>query len=40
MTIARGENLRFRYRVVIHPGRTADAGIEAEFDAWAASGGN
>ena len=40
MTISRGESLRFRYRVLIHPGRTADAEIDTEFDAWAGPGGN
>ncbi len=39
ITIAKGETLRFRYRIVIHPGRTADAEIGSKFEAWAQAGG-
>ncbi len=35
IAIGGGESLRFRYRVVIHPGRTPDADIQGEFEAWA-----
>ena len=38
ITLAKGEILRFRYRIVIHPGRTADADLNRAFQAWAAAG--
>ena len=34
ITLANGKTLRFRYRVVVHPGRTADANIESKYKAW------
>ena len=34
ITLAKGRTLRFRYRVVVHPGRTADANIESKYKAW------
>lgn len=34
ITLAKGKTLRFRYRVVVHPGRTADANIESKYKAW------
>lgn len=34
ITLAKGKSLRFRYRVVVHPGRTADANIEGKYKAW------
>ncbi len=34
ITIAPGESLRFRYRVVIHPGDAAAAKVGALYDAW------
>ena len=39
ITIAEGETLRFRYRIIIHPGRTADAEIGRKFRDWAEAGG-
>ena len=38
ITLAKGEILRFRYRIVIHPGRSADADLNRAFQAWAAAG--
>ncbi len=38
ITLAKGESIRFRYRIVIHSGRTADAEIPAKFAAWKATG--
>lgn len=38
ITLAKGETLRFRYRVVVHPSRTADADIEGKFKAWSKPG--
>lgn len=38
ITLAKGETLRFRYRVVVHPSRTADADIEGKFKAWSEPG--
>lgn len=35
MTLKKGENLRFRYRVVIHSGDTASAGIAKAFTEYA-----
>ena len=37
ITIAQGETLRFVYRVVVHPGRTAEADIERKYAAWVGS---
>lgn len=34
ITLAKGKSLRFRYRVVVHPGRTADANIEGKYKVW------
>ena len=34
ITLAKGQTLRFRYRVVVHPGRTADANIEGKYKVW------
>ena len=34
LTIQSGESLRFRYRVVIHPGDAAAASIEQLYEAW------
>ena len=34
MTIEPGENLRFRYRVLIHPGDTESAQVGALYDSW------
>lgn len=34
ITLAKGKTLRFRYRVVVHPGRTAEANIEGKYKAW------
>ena len=36
VTIAKGESLTFRYRVVIHHGDATEAGIAAAYDAYAA----
>ncbi len=38
ITLAKGETLRFRYRVLVHPGRTADAGLPRKHAEWAAAG--
>ncbi len=35
MTLPQGEKLRFRYRVVIHPGDTQTAGIAQMYKTWA-----
>ncbi|MGD0578587.1 MAG: PmoA family protein [Bryobacteraceae bacterium] len=35
LTLAPGESVRFRYRVFIHPGNTAQAGVAAAYHAWA-----
>lgn len=40
ITISKGETLRFRYRIVIHPGRTASAEIGRKFEEWAEGGGS
>ena len=34
MTVGPGEALRFRYRVIIHPGDTQSAGIAAEYEKY------
>jgi len=34
ITIKKGEKLRFRYRVVIHPGSAEEAGVAKMFDAY------
>jgi hypothetical protein len=34
LTLARGESLRFRYRVVIHAGDTAKAGVVGRYEGW------
>jgi hypothetical protein len=34
LTLARGESLRFRYRVVIHAGDTANAGVAGRYEGW------
>ncbi len=39
LTLAHGESLRFRYRIVIHPGRTPDADLAHKYEAWASSRG-
>ena len=36
LTMRPGQPLRFRYRVVIHPGDAATAGIRSGFEAWTA----
>ena len=36
MTLKSGEKLRFRYRVVIHPGTLADAKVGDLYQAYAA----
>ena len=38
VTLAKGKALRFRYRVVVHPGRTAEADIKGKFKAWSEAG--
>jgi hypothetical protein len=35
LTIEKGKSLRFRYRVLIHPGETADANLPAKFAEYA-----
>lgn len=35
VTLARGESLRFRYRILVHPGRTAEADLEGKYREWA-----
>ena len=35
LTLGPGETMRFRYRVVIHPGDNADAGIAQMYEKWA-----
>ncbi|MCZ2153361.1 MAG: PmoA family protein [Bryobacterales bacterium] len=37
MTVKAGDSVRFRYRIVIHPGDAKDAKIAAMFDAYAKS---
>ena len=37
ITIAKGETLRFVYRVIVHPGRTAEADLDRKYADWAAS---
>ena len=39
VTLAKGETLRFRYRVVVHPGSTGDADLARKHARWSASGG-
>ena len=39
LTLARAESLRFRYRIVIHSGRTSDADVARKYAAWASSRG-
>jgi hypothetical protein len=34
ITLEPGKSLRFRYRVVIHPGNTEDAGIAAMYEKY------
>lgn len=36
-TLEKGQSLRFRYRVVIHPGDTAEANLEGPYNAWTKS---
>jgi hypothetical protein len=38
MTLDPGQTLRFRYRVIIHPGDAADAGIVALYKDYVKSG--
>ena len=40
ITLKKGETLRFRYRVVVHPGRTADADLARKHAEWARVGSN
>ena len=35
MTLAPGKSVRFRYRVYIHDGDTAQAGVAAAYRSWA-----
>lgn len=35
ITLARGESLRFRYRVVVHEGRTGEANLARKYREWA-----
>lgn len=35
ITLAKGEKLRFRYRVLVHPGRTRDADLARKHADWA-----
>ena len=37
ITLAKGESLRFRYRLVVHMGRTADANMDSKYGAWSGS---
>lgn len=37
LTLAKGETLRFRYRILVHEGATADADVRGKYEAWAAS---
>lgn len=37
LTLEKGKTLRFRYRVVIHPGDTAEANLAPMYDAWTKS---
>ncbi|MBK5295491.1 MAG: PmoA family protein [Acidobacteriia bacterium] len=37
MTLAPGQKWRFRYRVIIHPGLTADAGLQAAYNIFSKS---
>ncbi len=39
VTLGKGETLRFRYRVLVHPGRTADADLERKHAEWSKSSG-
>jgi hypothetical protein len=34
LTVEPGQSVRFRYRVLIHPGGTAEAGVAAAWQAW------
>ena len=38
ITLAKGDKLRFRYRVIIHAGGTTDANLQSRFEEWGASG--
>ncbi len=38
ITLAKGEELRFRYRVIVHKGGTADTDLQSRFEAWGSSG--
>lgn len=38
ITLAKGETLRFRYRILIHMGGTAAAKVGRKYDRWAARG--
>ena len=40
ITLGKGGTLRFRYRILIHPGRTADANLAHKHAAWARANGN
>ena len=39
ITLSKGEKLRFRYRVLVHPGRTPDADLARKHADWAGAGG-
>ena len=38
ITLAKGNTLRFRYRILVHPGRTADLDLTARYSAWLQGG--
>lgn len=38
ITLARGEKLRFRYRVLVHPGRTGEADLARKHADWTLAG--
>ncbi len=38
ITLAKGNTLRFRYRILVHPGRTADLDLGAKYAAWLQGG--
>ncbi len=37
ITLNKGESLRFRYRILIHPGSTSDANVADKYKMWLAS---
>ncbi len=39
VTLSEGDDLRFRYRVLVHAGRTADLNLQSIYQAWVEGGG-